>query len=126
MFNVVVFSEHLNSEFVQFLFNNIENPASGEHEDQLSDLLVNLVLAFNLHFHVPSKNLVLQVMEEKKTVKVFTEKILLLFNRDGMCEVILLLNGDCMFESFDKGSTLAVKYREMVCVKVLTETIHRL
>ncbi|KAH3717720.1 NCK-interacting protein with SH3 domain-like [Dreissena polymorpha] len=74
--------DHLNAEFVQFLFNNIENPASGEHEDQLSDLVVNLVLAFNLHFYVPSKNLVLQVMEERKTVKVFSEKILLLFNRD--------------------------------------------
>lgn len=66
-----------------FLFESIENPPTSDHEDQLTDILISLVLAFNLHFGKPKDNLVMQVMEDKKTAKVFTEKILLLFNRDG-------------------------------------------
>ncbi|XP_052797020.1 NCK-interacting protein with SH3 domain-like isoform X2 [Mya arenaria] len=74
--------DHLNADFLNFIFENIENPVSGDHEDKLSDVLVNLVLAFNLHLHVPAASPMLQVIEERRTVKVFTEKILLLFNRD--------------------------------------------
>ncbi|KAL4230198.1 hypothetical protein ACF0H5_010583 [Mactra antiquata] len=74
--------DHLNTDFLGFVFNSLENPCSEGHEEQLTDLLVNFVLAFNLHFDTLNENLVMKVIEEKKTVKVFTEKILLLFNRD--------------------------------------------
>ncbi|XP_060558045.1 NCK-interacting protein with SH3 domain-like [Ruditapes philippinarum] len=74
--------DHLNAEFLHFVFKSMDNPVSVEHEEQVTELLVNFILAFNLHFHVPADNLVMKVIEERKTVKVFTEKLLLLFNRD--------------------------------------------
>ena len=83
MYIFVLISDHLNVAFLQFVFESIENPPTYEHEDQVTDLLINFVLAFNLHCKQPKDNLVLHVIEERKTVKVFTEKVLLLFNRDG-------------------------------------------
>lgn len=74
--------DYLNADFIHFVFTTLENPPTLEHEEQLTDLLVNFILAFNLHFQMPTENLVMKVIEEKKTVKVFSEKILLLFNRD--------------------------------------------
>lgn len=82
------FSDYLNVDFLHFVFNALENPPTVEHEEQMPDLLVNFILAFNLHFKMPSENLVMRVIEEKKTVKVFSEKILLLFNRDGKTLII--------------------------------------
>jgi len=55
----------------------------GGEEGDLTDALVNLVLAFNLHLNDPADNGVMTVIERHGTVKTFTEKILLLFNRDG-------------------------------------------
>ena len=78
-----LFPDHLDAEFLHFVFKSMDNPASVEHEEQVTELLVNFMLAFNLHFHVRADNLVMKVIEERKTVKVFTEKLLLLFNRDG-------------------------------------------
>ncbi|XP_053399452.1 LOW QUALITY PROTEIN: NCK-interacting protein with SH3 domain-like [Mercenaria mercenaria] len=74
--------DYLNAEFIHFVFKSLDNPPSIEHEEEVVDLLVNFILAFNLHCQMPSDNLVMKVIEERKTVKVFTEKLLLLFNRD--------------------------------------------
>ncbi|KAK3580163.1 hypothetical protein CHS0354_030278 [Potamilus streckersoni] len=73
--------DHLNEDFVGFLFDVMENPPSPEFEDQVTDILVNLILAFNLHFQEVKDNTVMQVLASKGTMKVFTEKLLLLINR---------------------------------------------
>ncbi|XP_050409446.1 NCK-interacting protein with SH3 domain [Patella vulgata] len=73
--------EHLNGDFISFILSLIENPPTDEHEDQATDLLVSLILAYNLHMETAGKNLVMDVFAEKGTVKIFTEKVMLLFNR---------------------------------------------
>lgn len=42
-------TEHLNSQFVQFLLDVIEDGLPSDTTDQLPDLFVNVILAFNLH-----------------------------------------------------------------------------
>lgn len=42
-------SEHLNAEFVQFLLGVVENGLPSDPSEQLPDLFLNLLLAFNLH-----------------------------------------------------------------------------
>ncbi|XP_013393365.1 NCK-interacting protein with SH3 domain-like [Lingula anatina] len=75
--------EHLNKTFVSFLFSSIENPLAEDVEEVLSDSYVNLILSFNLHFQQFKDNLVMQVLAERGTSKTFTEKVLLLVNREA-------------------------------------------
>lgn len=42
-------TEHLNSQFVQFLLDVIEDGLPSDTTEQLPDLFVNVLLAFNLH-----------------------------------------------------------------------------
>lgn len=51
-------------------------------EDQIPDLFVNFILSYNLQF-TNSENIVLNALKERTVAKSFTEKILLLFNREG-------------------------------------------
>ncbi|XP_029538725.2 NCK-interacting protein with SH3 domain-like isoform X1 [Oncorhynchus nerka] len=78
--------EHLNASFVQFLLDVVEDCLPSDPTEQLSDLCVNLILAFNLHLIVPSSNVIMQTVV-KKNVKIFSEKIVLLLNRgdDPVC-----------------------------------------
>uniref|UniRef100_A0AAZ3P4G5 SH3 domain-containing protein n=1 Tax=Oncorhynchus tshawytscha TaxID=74940 RepID=A0AAZ3P4G5_ONCTS len=78
--------EHLNASFVQFLLDVVEEGLPSDHTEQLPDLCVNLILAFNLHLTVPSSNVIMQTLI-KKNVKLFSEKIVLLLNRgdDPVC-----------------------------------------
>lgn len=73
--------DHLDEKFIKFILDTIESPPSSDYDDQVTDLLVNLVLAFNLHFHKLDDNFIMKAIADRKTVKVLTEKVLLLFNR---------------------------------------------
>ncbi|XP_043934460.1 NCK-interacting protein with SH3 domain [Protopterus annectens] len=73
--------EHLNSQFVQFLLDVIEDGLPTDTTDQLPDLFVNILLAFDLHLQVPSSNVVMTTLAKRPNVKIFTEKLLLLLNR---------------------------------------------
>uniref|UniRef100_UPI00358EDB40 NCK-interacting protein with SH3 domain isoform X2 n=1 Tax=Myxine glutinosa TaxID=7769 RepID=UPI00358EDB40 len=73
--------EHLDEGFVNFLLDVTEEGLPCDPSDQLPDLVVNLLLAFNLHFQVPSNNIVMETLAKKLTVKAFSEKLLLLLNR---------------------------------------------
>ncbi|KAG5275091.1 hypothetical protein AALO_G00143460 [Alosa alosa] len=79
--------EHLNSDFMQFLLDVIEDGLPSDPTEQLPDLFINLVLAFNLHLSVPANNMVMKSLIKKPNVKILTEKILLLLNRgdDPVC-----------------------------------------
>ncbi|KAB5536755.1 hypothetical protein PHYPO_G00111030 [Pangasianodon hypophthalmus] len=79
--------DHLNSGFIQFLLDVIEDGLPSDPTEQLPDLSVNLLLAFNLHLTVPDSNLVMQTLIKRNNVKTLTEKILLLLNRgeDPVC-----------------------------------------
>ncbi len=85
--NVLTISDHLSRSFITFLLDSIESPdqaivEADEGEDVL-DIFVHLILAFNLHFEMPSDNPIMVVLAERGTAKTFTEKLLLLFNRGG-------------------------------------------
>uniref|UniRef100_A0A8C7N960 NCK interacting protein with SH3 domain n=1 Tax=Oncorhynchus kisutch TaxID=8019 RepID=A0A8C7N960_ONCKI len=77
--------EHLNASFVQFLLDVVEEGLPSDPTEQLPDLCVNLILAFNLHLTGDS-NVIMQTLI-KKNVKLFSEKIVLLLNRgdDPVC-----------------------------------------
>lgn len=78
--------EHLNAEFVQFLLGVVEDGLPSDPTEQLPDLFLNLLLAFNLHHTAPSINVIMQELK-KKNVKNLSEKVLLLLNRgdDPVC-----------------------------------------
>ncbi|KAJ8360991.1 hypothetical protein SKAU_G00175160 [Synaphobranchus kaupii] len=79
--------EQLNGTFVQFLLEVIENGLPSDSTEQLPDLSVNLLLAFNLHLKAPDTNVIMQALIRKQNVKILSEKILLLLNRgdDPVC-----------------------------------------
>nr|XP_057911301.1 NCK-interacting protein with SH3 domain-like isoform X1 [Doryrhamphus excisus] len=78
--------EHLNADFVQFLLDVVEDGHPADPTEQLPDIFLNLLLAFNLHHTVPSNNVIMQQLK-KKNVKILSEKALLLLNRgdDPVC-----------------------------------------
>ncbi|KAI7790828.1 NCK-interacting protein with SH3 domain-like [Triplophysa rosa] len=79
--------DHLNASLLQFLLDVIEDGLTSDPTEQLPDLFVNLLLAFNLHLSVPESNIVMQALIKRHNVKILTEKILLLLNRgeDPVC-----------------------------------------
>ncbi|XP_068998608.1 NCK-interacting protein with SH3 domain isoform X2 [Embiotoca jacksoni] len=78
--------EHLNADFVQFLLGVVEDGLPSDPTEQLPDIFLNLLLAFNLHHTAPSNNVIMQELK-KKNVKILSEKVLLLLNRgdDPVC-----------------------------------------
>ena len=73
--------EQLGQDFIAFILDLIENPPDMDLEDQIPDLFVNFILSYNLQF-TNSENIVLNALKERTVAKSFTEKILLLFNRE--------------------------------------------
>ncbi|XP_058821759.1 NCK-interacting protein with SH3 domain [Topomyia yanbarensis] len=74
--------EHLRADFVIFLLNLIETPPETDVHNVLPDTMINLILSFNLQFENFTDNIVLEAMEQIRTAKTFTEKILVLINRE--------------------------------------------
>ncbi|XP_051977793.1 NCK-interacting protein with SH3 domain-like [Xyrauchen texanus] len=79
--------DHLNSSFLEFLLDVIEDGLPSDLTEQLPDLFINLLLAFNLHLSAPDSNMVMQALIKRHNVKILTEKMLLLLNRgeDPVC-----------------------------------------
>lgn len=69
---------------MSFLCDNIEYPPDTDLDEQIPDLFLNLIISFNLQFTDESENSVLAALEDRDVAKTFTEKILLLINREGM------------------------------------------
>lgn len=74
--------EHLRSEFISFIINLIENPLDNEFQEIMDDLIY-LILSFNLQFTDADDNVVIEAMQPLQCAKNFTEKILLLINRES-------------------------------------------
>lgn len=74
--------EHLRSEFISFIINLIENPLDMEFQEIMDDLIY-LILSFNLQFTDADDNVVIEAMQQLQCAKNFTEKILLLINRES-------------------------------------------
>ncbi|KAJ2952666.1 hypothetical protein O0L34_g7004 [Tuta absoluta] len=74
--------EQLGVEFAEFLLDLIENPPETDVDEQIPDLFLTLLLAYNLQFDNPFDNLLLNALENKDNAKTFCEKVLLLLNRE--------------------------------------------
>ncbi|CAG9585311.1 unnamed protein product [Danaus chrysippus] len=74
--------EQLGVDFAQFLLELIENPPETDVDEQIPDLFLTLLLAYNLQFESPFENLLLNALEVMDNAKTFCEKVLLLLNRE--------------------------------------------
>ncbi|KAJ8950413.1 hypothetical protein NQ318_003689 [Aromia moschata] len=74
--------EFLGKHFLAFVLDYIEYPPDTDLDEQIPDLFLNLIISFNLQFVETSENPILAALEEKDVAKTFTEKILLLINRE--------------------------------------------
>ncbi|XP_054728053.1 NCK-interacting protein with SH3 domain isoform X2 [Anastrepha obliqua] len=70
--------DYLGVHFASFLLEIVE----GNNPESLVDMVISLILAFNLQFTDFSQNVVVEAMQSLPTAKIFTEKILLLLNRE--------------------------------------------
>lgn len=73
--------EQLNPGFMEFLLDVVEEGLPSDTTEQLPDLFINVLLAFNLHLMVPVNNMIMQTLVKRPNAKILTEKILLLLNR---------------------------------------------
>uniref|UniRef100_A0A674BR32 NCK interacting protein with SH3 domain n=1 Tax=Salmo trutta TaxID=8032 RepID=A0A674BR32_SALTR len=106
--------EHLNASFVQFLLDVVEDGLPSDPTEQLPDLCVNLILAFNLHLIVPSSNVIMQTVV-KKNVKIFSEKIVLLLNRGGETHTFsLCYDPVCVFKHAPPAPHSVLKFLQDV------------
>ena len=79
----------LGDKLVSFLLDNIESSADKDLEDDLADTFMGLLASYNLQFQSTADNIVLQCLSSASNAKIFTEKLLLLLNReDDPAEVI--------------------------------------
>lgn len=65
--------------FASFLLEIVE----GNNPELLVDMVIALILAFNQQFGEHTVNVIIEAMQNLPTAKVFTEKLLLLLNREG-------------------------------------------
>ncbi|XP_065343031.1 NCK-interacting protein with SH3 domain [Cloeon dipterum] len=74
--------EHMGAAFVEFLHNNVEQPPECDVADQIPDVFLRLLVAINLQFEDGSENVLLYVLSKCSVAQSFTEKVLLMFNRE--------------------------------------------
>ncbi|CAK1545316.1 unnamed protein product [Leptosia nina] len=82
--------DQLGVEFAQFLLELIESPPETDVDEQIPDLFLTLLLAYNLQFENPFENILLNALETMDNAKTFCEKILLLLNREGEFSITIV------------------------------------
>ncbi|KAM8718333.1 hypothetical protein ACLKA7_000150 [Drosophila subpalustris] len=70
--------DYLGVHFASFLLEIVE----GNNPELLVDMVIALILAFNQQFTEHTVNVIIEAMQNLPTAKVFTEKLLLLLNRE--------------------------------------------
>ena len=81
--------KQLGSSLVTFLLQKIESSPDLDIEVDLADSFMGLLASYNLQFNQTSENIVLQCLCRETTAKIFTEKLLLMLNReDDPAEII--------------------------------------
>nr|XP_018904416.1 PREDICTED: NCK-interacting protein with SH3 domain [Bemisia tabaci] len=75
--------EYLGLEFVTFLLSLIESPPETDIEEQIPDVFLTLILSYNLQFSAEAtNNVVVDSVASRSVAKNFTEKVLILLNRE--------------------------------------------
>ena len=72
--------QQLGASLVNFLLNKVETEV--ESDEALADCFMGLIASYNLQFMQTKDNIVLKCLGEANSAKIFTEKLLLLLNRD--------------------------------------------
>ncbi|KAJ8933363.1 hypothetical protein NQ314_014078 [Rhamnusium bicolor] len=78
----MVYHKFIGKHFLAFVLDNIEYPPDTDLDEQIPDLFLNLIISYNLQFTEEKENPVLAALEDRDVAKTFTEKILLLINRE--------------------------------------------
>ena len=95
---------HLNADFVKFLLHHIESSSPDDDSEQIADVFLNLIFAFNLHFELPAENLVMRALGDVGDLKEFTEKLMLLFNRGSVWWfniIVMVMHYVCLYDCQD-------------------------
>ncbi|XP_037027751.1 NCK-interacting protein with SH3 domain [Bradysia coprophila] len=74
--------EHIGTEFILFILDIIEIPPEADVLEIIPDIMINLILSLNLQFEHFADNFILNAMQKISSAKTFTEKILVLLNRE--------------------------------------------
>lgn len=80
----LIFSETIGKEFIIQLLQLIEVPFNDPIQEDLIIQLVNFILVYNLQFdsnRSVNDNVTIQALSESDNPKIFSETLLLLFNR---------------------------------------------
>lgn len=79
--------DYLGVHFASFLLEIVE----GNNPEVLVDMVIALILAFNQQFSEHTYNVIIEGMQNLPSAKVFTEKLLLLLNREGKFSILSIL-----------------------------------
>eukprot|EP00095_Tigriopus_kingsejongensis_P003296 snap_masked-scaffold355_size198070-processed-gene-0.1 protein:Tk03296 transcript:snap_masked-scaffold355_size198070-processed-gene-0.1-mRNA-1 annotation:"nck-interacting protein with sh3 domain isoform x1" len=72
----------MGSTFVLFLLDYIEAPPTTDLDHEIPDVFIGLALSYNLQFHDIHTNVMVSCLSGRSGAKTWTEKILLLLNRE--------------------------------------------
>lgn len=85
----VTHEEQLDCEFIRLILRLIESPPTTDLGEVLPDVMITLLLSYNLQFEEPAENCVMDAMKAENTAKTLTEKLLMLINREDDPTVVL-------------------------------------
>jgi hypothetical protein len=71
----VHYFNQLGDAFVHYLLENIENPPSREHERDICDVFIGLVLSYNMQFKDKTSNVTVKCLTKRNSAKAFTEQV---------------------------------------------------
>ena len=74
--------KQLGGSLVTFLLEKVENCSELDTEEDMADVFMGLLASYNLQFQNTEDNIVLHCLSTSTNAKVFTEKLLLLLNRN--------------------------------------------
>ena len=73
----VHYFNQLGDAFVHYLLENIENPTSREHERDVCDVFIGLVLSYNMQFKDKASNVTVKCLTKRNSAKAFTEQVII-------------------------------------------------
>ncbi|XP_076326036.1 NCK-interacting protein with SH3 domain isoform X3 [Tachypleus tridentatus] len=73
---------YINEDFCKFVFSCMDGCFDGSVDEEMADMLLAVLLAFNLHLEKAEDNLILLTLSKQSEAAVFTQKLLLLVNRE--------------------------------------------
>ena len=65
----------MGESFAGFLLDQIENPPSREHEREVCDVFIGLLLSYNLQFKEKGSNITVKSLMRRSGAKAFTEQV---------------------------------------------------